>query len=41
VVLYAYRCTDGGEIWHGGGEFWSHAPGQISPASVQRVTRAK
>jgi len=19
-VLYTYRCTDGGEIWHGGGD---------------------
>jgi len=28
----ATRCTDGGEIWHGGGP----SPCQISPTSVQR-----
>jgi len=27
----ATRCTDGGEIWHGGGDFWSPPPCQISP----------
>jgi len=38
-VLYPYRCTDGGEIWHGGGDFRSSPPPpcQISPPSVQRV----
>jgi len=35
-VLYPYRCTDGGEIWHGGGP----PPCQISPPSVQRVAPA-
>jgi len=30
-VLYPWRCTDGGEIWHGGG----HPPCQISPPSVR------
>ena len=30
----ATRCTDGGEIWHGGGDR------QISPPSVQRVAPA-
>jgi len=25
------RCTDGGEIWHGGGDLWSPPPCQISP----------
>jgi len=29
-VLYPYRCTDGGEIWHGGGDLWSPPPCQIS-----------
>jgi len=32
----ATRCTDAGEIWHGGGDQRSPPPGQISPASVQR-----
>jgi len=34
----AIRCTDGGEIWHGGGDLppWSPPPCQISPPSVQR-----
>ena len=27
----ATRCTDGGEIWHGGGDLWSPPPCQISP----------
>ena len=31
------RCTDGGEIWHGGGDLWTM---QISPPSVQRVAPA-
>jgi len=35
-VLRPCRCTDGGEIWHGGGDFRCH----ISPPSVQRVSRA-
>jgi len=51
-VLYPYRCTDGGEIWHGGGplvlssmwhgggELRSPTPCQISPPSVQRVAPA-
>jgi len=30
----ATSCTDGGEIWHGGGE--APPPCQISPQSVQR-----
>jgi len=30
------RCTDGGEIWHGGG-CRSPPPCQISPPSVQRL----
>jgi len=30
-VLYPYRCTDGGEIWHGGGSMPNFTP------SVQRV----
>jgi len=33
----ATRCTDGGEIWHGGGERRSPTPCQISPPSVQRL----
>jgi len=37
-VVYPYRCTDGGEIWHGGGELLSPPPYQISPPSLQRVT---
>jgi len=36
-VLYPYRCTDGGEIWRGGGDL--PPPRQISPPSVQRVAR--
>ena len=32
----ATRCTDGGEIWHGGGDRRSPPPCQISPPSVQR-----
>ena len=32
----ATRCTDGGEIWHGGGDRWSPPPCQISPPSVQQ-----
>jgi len=32
----ATRCTDGGEIWQGGGDLWSPPPRQISPPSVQR-----
>ena len=32
----ATRCTDGGEIWHGGGDQRSHPPCQISPPSVQQ-----
>jgi len=32
-VLHPCRCTDGDEIWHGGGDL----PCQISPPSVQRV----
>jgi len=51
-VLYPYRCTDGGEIWHGGGEpkvpssmprrgdQRSPPPRQISPPSMQCVTPA-
>jgi len=31
----ATHCTDGGEIWHEGGDQRSH-PCQISPPSVQR-----
>ena len=29
------RCTDGGEIWHGGWDRMSPPPCQISPPSVQ------
>ena len=32
----ATRCTDGAEIWHGGGDRRSPPPCQISPPSVQR-----
>jgi len=34
----ATRCTDGGEIWHGGGDRRDRSPPpcQISPPSVQR-----
>ena len=32
----ATRSTDGGEIWHGGGDRRSPPPCQISPPSVQR-----
>jgi len=32
----ATRFTDGGEIWHGGGDLGSPPPCQISPPSVQR-----
>ena len=32
----ATRCTDGGEIWHGGEDRRSPPPCQISPQSVQR-----
>ena len=32
----ATRCTDGGEIWHGGGDRRYPPPCQISPPSVQR-----
>jgi len=27
----ATHCTDGGEIWHGGGDLWSLSPCRISP----------
>jgi len=37
VVLHPCRCTDGVEIWHGGGGPKSPPPCQISPPSVQRV----
>ena len=30
-VLYPNRCTDGGEIWQGGGDLRSPPPCQISP----------
>jgi len=30
-VLYSYHCTDGGQIWHGGGTLPNFTP------SVQRV----
>jgi len=33
----ATRCTDGGEIWHGGGDPRSPPPCHISPQSVQRL----
>jgi len=33
----ATRCTDGGEIWHGGRDQRSPPPCQISPLSVQRL----
>jgi len=33
----ATRCTDGGEIWHGGGDQRSPPPRQISPSSVQQL----
>ena len=36
-LLYPNRCTDWGEIWHGGGDLGSPPPCQISPPSVQRV----
>ena len=36
----ATRCTDGGEIWPGGGDRRSPPPCQISPPSVQRVAPA-
>jgi len=39
-VLYPCRCTDVGEIWHGGGDLRSAPPCQISPPSVQRVAPA-
>jgi len=32
----ATLCTNGGEIWHGGGDRKSPPPCQISPPSVQR-----
>ena len=32
----ATRCTDGGEIWQGGGDLRSPPPCQIAPPSVQR-----
>ena len=32
----ATRCTNGGEIWHGGGDRRSPPPCQISPPPVQR-----
>jgi len=32
----ATRCTDGGEIWHGGGDRRSPPPRQTSPPSMQR-----
>ena len=32
----ATHCTDGGEIWHGGGDLRSPPPCQISPPTVQR-----
>jgi len=38
-ILYPYRCTDRGEIWHGGVDRRCTPPCQISPPSVQRVTR--
>jgi len=31
------RCTDGGEIWHRGGDRRFPPPSQISPLSVQRL----
>ena len=31
----ATHCTDGGEIWHAGGDQRSPPPCQISPPSVQ------
>ena len=46
-VLHPCRCTDGGEIWHGGGDqrspplrsppLRSPPPCQISPPSVQHI----
>jgi len=39
-VLHPCRCTDGGEIFHGGGDLWSPPPWKISPPSVQRVAPA-
>ena len=30
-VLYPYCCTDGGDIWHGGGDHRSPPPCQMSP----------
>jgi len=38
-VQHPCRCTDGGEIWHGGRD-QSPPPCQISPPSVQRVAPA-
>ena len=32
----ATRCTDGSEIWYGGGDQKTPPPCQISPPSVQR-----
>ena len=39
-VLHPCCRTDGGEIWHGGREFWYPLPCQISPPSVPRVAPA-
>ena len=36
-LQYPNRCTDWGEIWHGGGD---RPPCQISPQSVQHVATA-
>ena len=32
--LYPYHSTDGGDIWHGGGDLWSPPPCQVSPPLV-------
>jgi len=39
-VLHPCRCTDGGDVWHGGVDRSSPAC-QISPPSVQRVAAAR
>jgi len=37
-VLYPYHCTEGGEIWHQGGDLaLLHAEFHPAPPSVQRV----
>ena len=33
-VLYPNCCTDGGEIWRGGGDLWSPPPRQISTPCI-------